>query len=445
MGLPLVCFATAGMPMAFWKSKKTRMVVIGLDGVPYPFVQKMVDLGVFSNFRDLLRQGSIAEMASTIPSISSVAWASYMTGKNPGKHNIYGFVDRDPSSLEIYLPTSRNMGCQTLWEVLGREGKRVLVMNVPVTYPPRPVNGILIGCFLCTNIEKVAYPNEVSNFLKENGYRIDVDASKAKTEKKWFLRDLHEALKKRVEIGLKLYEREKWDFFQLHIMETDRINHFFWDAWENERAPDREVFLQFYGEVDRAVGEIMKRIDSDCELIILSDHGFCSVKRELNLNLWLKEEGYLRFEAGQARELKDIHRDSVAYSLIPGRIYVREKQLEKEIIENLLQIRDPESREPMVQRIYRRDEIYHGPYQQNGPDLVAVPSRGFELKGELSAAQMMGQGGLKGMHTGNDAFFYLRGHLLRGGRTTIMDIYPTLLELMKLPPDREVDGASLIS
>jgi len=431
--------------MVSWRAKKKRMVVVGLDGVPYDFVRKMVDQGAFPNFGELLRQGSMVQMASTIPSISSVAWASYMTGRNPGKHNIYGFVDRDPKSLDIYIPTARNMGCETLWEVLSHQGRRVLVMNVPLTYPPRPVNGILVGCFLCTNIDKVAYPSEVSIFLKENGYWIDVDASKAKREKEGFLRDLHEALKKRVEIGLKLYEREKWDFFQLHIMETDRINHFFWDAWEDAGAPDREAFLQFYGEVDWAIGEIRKRIDADSEMMILSDHGFCSVKREMNLNLWLKEKGYLRLETGERKELREIYRGSAAYSLIPGRIYVREKQYENEIIERLLQLQDPESGEHVVQKIYRREEIYQGPYQGNGPDLVAVPSPGFDLRGELSTTQMLGQGGLKGMHTGNDAFFYLRGHPLKTRKTAIMDIYPTILELMELPPDREVDGASLIS
>ncbi len=163
--------------------RRKKVVVIGLDGVPHSFIQKMLQRGELPNFKALLSEGSLARMRSTIPCVSSVAWSSYMTGRNPGKHNIYGFVDRDPKSLDIYIPTSKNMGCQTLWEALGQQGKRVLVINVPLTYPPRPVNGILIGCFLCMNIDKVAYPKEISQTLKTMGYRIDADATTGKRER----------------------------------------------------------------------------------------------------------------------------------------------------------------------------------------------------------------------------------------------------------------------
>ena len=251
--------------MGFWKSKKKRMVVVGLDGVPHSFVQEMIQMGEFPNFQSLLHEGSLARMGSTVPCVSSVAWSSYMTGRNPGKHNIYGFVDRDPRSLEIYIPTAKNMGCQTLWELLGLHGKRVLVINVPLTYPPRPVNGILIGCFLCMNIDKVAYPKEISQMLKERGYRIDADARQAREDEASFLQDLHETLEKRVQIGLDLYEKEDWDFFQLHIMETDRMNHFFWDGWADKGSPHRKAFFRFYQEVDRALGEIVKRIRPDSD------------------------------------------------------------------------------------------------------------------------------------------------------------------------------------
>ncbi len=188
--------------MGLWKGKKKKIVVIGLDGVPHSFIRQMADRGELPNLRALLPSGALTRMDSTIPCVSSVAWSSYMTGRNPGKHNIYGFVDRDPKSLDLYIPTSKNMGCQTLWEVLGRQGKRVLVINVPLTYPPRPVNGILIGCFLCMNIDKVAYPREISQTLKSMGYRIDADARQARKDDPAFLEDVHLTLKKRVGTAL---------------------------------------------------------------------------------------------------------------------------------------------------------------------------------------------------------------------------------------------------
>ena len=67
-----------------------------------------------------------------------------MTGVNPGKHNIFGFIDRDPATYKQFIPTSYHMKAKTLWEVLSDAGRRVIVVNVPVTYPPRTVNGILV-------------------------------------------------------------------------------------------------------------------------------------------------------------------------------------------------------------------------------------------------------------------------------------------------------------
>ncbi|RPJ04599.1 MAG: hypothetical protein EHM36_09955, partial [Deltaproteobacteria bacterium] len=113
--------------MAFWGSKKKRVVVVGLDGVPYPFVREMVEKGEFPHMGALVQEGSMVPMRSTVPCVSSVAWSSYMTGKNPGKHNIFGFVDRNPRSLEIFIPTSKDMRTETLWEALGKSGRRVLV------------------------------------------------------------------------------------------------------------------------------------------------------------------------------------------------------------------------------------------------------------------------------------------------------------------------------
>jgi predicted AlkP superfamily phosphohydrolase/phosphomutase len=437
--------------MGFLKSKKKRVVVIGLDGVPHPFIQEMIKKGELPNFESLLPVGSLARMQSTVPCVSSVAWSSYMTGRNPGKHNIYGFVDRDPKSLDLYIPTSKNMGCQTLWEVLGQQGKRVLVINVPLTYPPRPVNGILIGCFLCMNIDKVAYPKEVSQTLKSMGYRIDADARQARKNEASFLEDLHETLRKRVEIGLHLYEKEEWDFFQLHIMETDRMNHFFWDGWEDETSSHRAPFFRFYRDLDRALGEIVRKVDQDSELLVLSDHGFCSIRKEVNLNYGLKEKGWLRFEGGASQELKTIHPSSKAYSLLPGRVYLlgekgpERAQFQEELMSSVLDLREPSTGLRIVQKVYRREEIYGGPYQMNGPDLVVFPLPGYDLKGSFTASQLVLESEMKGMHTDDDAFLYIRNHQLRSGPVRIIDVYPTILSLMSIPPEKDVDGESLVS
>ena len=118
------------------------------------------------------------------------------------------------------------LSVETLWEWLSSHGKRVVVVNVPGTYPPRRVNGVLVAGFLCPTLEKISYPREVADELKSMDYRIDIDSWKARESKDDFLVEVNEALDRRFEAALSLMDRVDWDFFQLHVMETDRINHF---------------------------------------------------------------------------------------------------------------------------------------------------------------------------------------------------------------------------
>ena len=218
--------------LGFEKKKREgrKVVVIGIDGVPFSFLGEQMAEGRMSRWAKLVEKGSFKRMKSVIPTVSSVAWSSYMTGKNPGKHNIFGFVDRHPDPMEIFIPTSSNMRSETLWEILSQHDKRVIVINVPVTYPPREVNGVLISGFLATRLEKAVYPESLRVKLEEMGYRIDVDAWKAHEDKEQFLEDVHHTLERRIETAFYLMEHLEWDFFQVHIMETDRINHFLWNT-----------------------------------------------------------------------------------------------------------------------------------------------------------------------------------------------------------------------
>lgn len=440
--------------MGFWRSKKRRVAVMGLDGVSYELVRDLVDRGELPRFKKLLQEGSMSRMRSTIPCVSSVAWTTYMTGRNPGKHGIFGFVDRHPESLEVFIPTSRDVKAKTLWEDLSERGKRVLVMNVPLTYPPKAVSGILVGCFLCTRIDRVAYPAEISQWLKEREYRIDVDAWEARRSRGAFIEHLHEALRKRIELGLELYKREKWDFFQLHIMETDRMNHFFWDAWADPQSPNREAFLRFYRAIDWAVGEFEDGVGPDSELVLLSDHGFTLLKKEVNLNFWLREKGWLKRDPTEREAMKG-DGDSRVYSLIPGRFYLKaskgamdagkeEKDFESELVNGLYDLYDPETEEKLIGQVFRADEVYEGPYRERGPDYVAVPRPGYDLKGGYGSRGLLGSSEMTGMHTEDNAFVYVRGRRFTGQEAHLVDLYPTLLDLLELSVLEDLDGKSLV-
>jgi predicted AlkP superfamily phosphohydrolase/phosphomutase len=440
--------------------KGNRVFVLGLDGVPYSFITKLIQQGDMPEFAGLLETGSIHRMNSVIPTISSVAWASFATGKNPGKHNIYGFVDRVPNPFEIYIPVATKLQAKTMWEILSDAGKKVVVINVPMTYPPRPVNGIMISCFLATDLSKAVYPKEIYQKLKEIGYVIDVDPWKARASKDDLLTDLNHALEKRAEAMFHFMETQKWDFFMTHIMETDRLYHFLWKYMENNDSEYTPRFIQYHRKIDGIIGEIKRKLDSDTTFIILSDHGFCSIKKEVFLNYWMKENGWLKFKNSSPRGLNDMDSGTRAYSLIPGRIFVNLKGREtngtvqsgkeyesvrNELIESLPSMSDPDTKDKIVEKVYRREELYSGPYFENAPDLVAVPYDGYDLKGNLDQNTLTGNSPLVGMHTFDDAMIYISGNSIKRQDFSIIDVMPTILEKMNMRIPEDVDGRSLLA
>jgi len=439
---------------------RKRMFVLSIDGVPYTLLARLLSEGYMPRLAGLVAQGSLLRYNSTLPWVSSVAWSTYMTGTNAGQHGIYGFVDRQPGTYKTFIPTSRHMRVETLWEYLSRLGKRVVVMNVPVTYPPRVVNGVLIGCFLSPSIDKCAYPPEVSVKLKELDYRIDADPYLARGDKAKLADELDLTLAKRTKTMFYFFEHQDWDFFHCHIMETDRLHHFLWREMEESHPTLAPRFYGFYRQLDDVIGRLVDRLDGDTELMILSDHGFCGIQQEVYVNHWLAQQGWLTFDVNPPKSLEDISSRAVAYSLDPGRIYIhlrgREpkgcvapgseyERLRDEIAQAALQLADPTSGQRLFLAAHKRENLYHGPCLEAAPDLVLQPVDGFDPKGAIYKETLTYRGPtLVGMHTFDDALFYLRGHKIKPGSWSILDATPTILQCMDLPVPPHMDGHSML-
>ena len=147
------------------KTKFSRVVVLGLDGMPHSLLQHLIAEGVMPNFQQLIVQGSLMSMTSVIPTVSSTAWASIATGCNPGKHGIFGFIDRVPQTYEMFIPSSRTLRGKTWVDLFSNMGQRVFSMGVPTTFPPRKVNGILISGFLAPDLKRATYPPSIASEL----------------------------------------------------------------------------------------------------------------------------------------------------------------------------------------------------------------------------------------------------------------------------------------
>ncbi len=432
-------------------SRHSRVFVLCLDGAPWSLVARFVEEGIMPHLAELLRQGGLVQIDSVCPTVSNVAWACFPTGKNPGKFDIFGFaeVGRD---LQLRLPNSLDLRSATLQELASRPSGRangaspsgqVISLGLPCSYPPRPINGVMVGGFLAPSLEKAVYPPRWAAPLRKAGYQLDIDPVRAGADRALLKRQLVDGLDGRRRAAEVLMAAFPWQLTLLHVMETDRINHFLWKAWQDGEEAD--FFEGFYRWLDELIGWLAGTGDLD-ELIILSDHGFCAVQREVQLNRWLMQEGYLRLSGKADKEtLAAISADSLAFALVPGRIHLlreevygrggvtagNEREVRDELMAKLRGLSDPKTHRPICRRVFRRDELYHGPYLARAPDIAIDPHDGFDLKASLGEGTVFTRGPMTGMHTRTDAMFYARGRSLVEERRCITDATRSVLERLQ--------------
>ncbi|MCD6320635.1 alkaline phosphatase family protein [Candidatus Bipolaricaulota bacterium] len=437
--------------IAFHRKPKRRVCVISLDGVPRSLIAEAAALGELGGLRSLWEEGGMVPLDSTMPPVSAVAWATYATGVGPGVHGVYGFADRDPGTMSLYILDSSHIRARPLWEILSGMGQRVAVINVPLTYPVGPVRGTLVAGFPALDGAGLAYPPELGERLHREGYVVDLDP-KLSRDPEVFFAALEAMLGERFALARELLERE-WDFFHLHIMATDRLHHFFFRSRLPE-GPHHREFWRIYRLIEAGVLELVGDLPEGTELIFLSDHGFCELRWELDLNAFLVEEGFL--ELGEGRGPEAVGPGSTAYSLTPGRVYLMRRGRERgghlgeedaqaaleRLMTALEQLTAPDG-EPAIEAIHPGEEIYHGPAADLGPDLLVLPAPGVELHSGWDAGDVFRRPRREGGHTFSGAFLWTRGRDPRPGG--IIDLGPTIFSLLGLPIPAEFQGTPLVT
>lgn len=438
---------------------RKKTIVIGLDGAPYSLIQKLIQQGICPNLSRLVAMGSLREMKSTHPAVSSVAWTSFATGVNPAKHGIFGFMDRIPHTYDVYYPNSSHVMSKTIWSILRNYGKRSIVINVPSTYPASEINGILIAGFVAIDLARATFPRSIVPLLNEIGYKIDVETQLIHESKDKLLSDLFLTLEKRIRTILHFMKNEVFDLFVGIFTETDRLHHFFWKYLEEPDSKYSPLFFDYYKTIDAAIGKIMENIDNNTTLILLSDHGFCTLQQEVYLNQWLKEEHFLHFKTIQPKSLSDMGNRSKAYCLDPGRIYINLKgreqngcieygdeyeQLRDILISELKKLKDPITKTSIIDKVYKREEIYCGKYFDRAPDLVIEPKHGYDMKGAISRETLMSKGIFSGMHTYDDAFVYINQKNIVKQSLEIVDVTATILASLDIPVPGDMDGGNFV-
>ena len=442
-----------GLLDRFTGEEGPKVAFVGIDGVPRSVLQDGIERGFMPNVAEMAEEGTLTGIDSVVPPESSACWPAMTTGTYPTRTGVFGFQERERGSYETYVPLSSHVGGKRVWDIVGDADMRSVVLNVPVTFPPDDIEGTLVSGFLTPTVDDASADDRVVEYLRSSDYRIDTDASLGHEDKHDFVEDAYETLDSREE-AFHHFMDEDWSLFWGVIMATDRINHFLFEDYDRDGELSEE-FVNFYERVDEVLGGIRERLDDETTLIVAADHGFCTLDYEVDLNAWLRDEGWQSIADG-GDSLDDITDDTRVYSLIPGRFYVNlegrepegavpEEEYEEtleELEDALHALEDPDG-DAVVERVVRKDEIGEDA-DETAPDLVVIPTRGHDLKAGFDTDKgIFSKGARNGMHTFDDASLLIEGADVDTNGVDITDVAPTVLDLLEIDAGR-MDGESMV-
>jgi predicted AlkP superfamily phosphohydrolase/phosphomutase len=512
-----------------------RILIIGLDSATFDLIEPWAAQGYLPQLARLMAEGSHGPLASTLQPTTAPAWTTFMTGVNQGEHGLYDFVRRRADSYNVEVTNSTHVKAPTFFEIASRYGQHVISVNMPYTFPPRPVNGVMVGGpFAPAFTREVVYPPELFETIKTIApdYFIltEYNPRAADPQAAYAQALLHE-VELRKTVVAQLMQTLPWDVCAVVTMATDEVQHTFWQCMtapdDDPLAQYREVIREVYQRVDQLIGHLIELAANDGTgrptiVMVLSDHGAGSLRWMINLNQWLAEAGYLKFQTEKAGALKSARADGLqrlmqtykrvlptslresirarlgaqrfhrlkgefesalvtavvdwkqtrAYSLgAGGNLFInlagREpqgvvqpgaeyEQVCAALIEQLQQLRDPETGAYIVECVHHREEIYHGAELEHAPDLIVrwrdhtCWGRGlygnqtpvFEAQRQFDFSDQP----LSGTHR-PEGVLILWGPAIRSGvlitGARLIDLAPTILALLGLPVPEIMDGSVL--
>jgi predicted AlkP superfamily phosphohydrolase/phosphomutase len=287
---------------------RKKVLVIGLDCAEpeLVFEQWREEL---PNFKRVMDHGVWGKLESCIPAITVPAWSSMLSSKDPGTLGFYGFRNRADHSYEKnILANANSVQTDRVWDILSRAGKKVITIGVPQTYPPKPVNGIQVGCFLSPSTKNYdrpyTYPPSAMHEIEAAVGEYLVDVLNFRTDDKdAILRQIYTMTERRFTLVKKWIVEKDWDFFMFVEMGTDRIHHALWKYHDPmhhkyEVHPVYNTSIRdYYRYIDNEIGQVLELVDDNTTVFIVSDHGAKRMDGGICVNEWLIKEGYLTLKA----------------------------------------------------------------------------------------------------------------------------------------------------
>ena len=284
----------------------TKLIIIGLDGATFDLIKPWAAEDKLPTLARLMQEGVHGDLESTLPPVTSPAWPTFMTGKNPGKHGVFDFIRPRAGSFDM-VNASQIHG-KLLWEILSEAGYSVGVLNVPITYPPRPVNGYMVPGLLAPDQGKTVYPADLLKpYEAELGkYRLTPNVQYKPGNEDEFIADLYDLIDTQLCYALRLMRDHPTDVLMLHFLASDNGSHALWRFMDKSHPrydpalADKygDALLKVYQHLDEAVAQVTNLAKGSepaqgCNVVVMSDHGFGPLHRTINLNILLLEKSLL--------------------------------------------------------------------------------------------------------------------------------------------------------
>ncbi len=487
-----------------------RTVLFGVDGLTFRVLHPLIERGDLPNFRKLSEKGCEAILESKYPPVTPAAWTSISTGMKPAVHGVYDFWEYEEEQSGVARKArvqTRRKGARAIWNILSDYHKQVLVINVPVTYPPDTVNGVMVSGYLTPSSDvdftyPVSFKEELYRTVPD--YMIDLEHedmfSMKLTGKPDPLIDATLRMtERRIQLTLSLMKEKPWDFCYVAFVGADRLQHPLWDdiiALETRAT-------EYFRLLDHGLGLILEQLGPGDNLFVVSDHGFQGATHFFDINEYLYSKGLLtlssssqRSQASRYTTLKHTLRQAGLLSLARRtkrllkktgaiqeyvgdvlepvltdidwehtRAYVPsmsgflggyadiflDPNLDEitltDLCEDLKHLRHPRTGQPLIDVIYTTEVFGKGPYAPREPHLLLLPTDGITFRMNLGNTRLWDDANTtRGTHQKDGVLFAYGAGIKQGFKAPnaeLYDIVPTILHNMGLPLPFEFDGRVL--
>jgi len=433
-----------------------RVIVVGFDGLDPGMVEQFVAEGRMPNLARIIDQGAFGGLMSTLPPSSASAWTSAFTGVNPGKHGIYGFMGqpKPDESGNIVFNTSLQRGFKAVWQVMSDYGLRSTLINIPLTSPADTLNGLMVSGFPHSSEDTSSFywPRSLRQELTDytfDAFRVIV----AKNREDRFIQKMEGIESKRLEVGLRLFDRQDWDLFWVVFTFIDRYQHYLWKYWDKNHpmydpaggAAYGGAIRDAYIMADNYLGEFMKRMGPDDLLMVMSDHGFGRLYYTVN------GQNFIYRTLGPTEEVlcADFFGAKFKFGITGPNAEERYRSMRDRMIEGLRGLEDPATGTKIIDSIYVKEQIYKGPYLSEAPDLVCLenPDYVFFTLPRTPDLRIIDAGpapdkAFSGFHRRRGTIG-LYGSRVIGGQAVearITDVTAIILAYLGVPAPSELDG-----